>query len=337
MPSLQFLQPLTPMLSAVLVAIVADMLLRLLPQARDRLDPLLGIPARFASRFDRKLNRRERSMNTRASRGVFTLLFMLAVGVALAVGAEALVKVQPEIEPMIWWLCLRITFPWTAAAELLKVLKDTKSSAATPGMAVLERRRVSVLVPTKNPDRHAVVRMLIEAAAQTLHRGLLAPVLWAVVAAFCNYPPLATAVFVTALLETERVIVTLDNADTPFAKPFQVIEAVINFVPARVAALLWVLGALFTPNASPAAALRGMFNQSESFKIVNSGWPVAAVAGALNVALPGGKKRDGWIGPSDATAKTDIGDVQRMVWLHAVTLGLTVLIFTATLFIAIGS
>src|SRR5690242_11948101 len=104
MPFLHFLQPLIPVLSAVLVAILGDALLRLLPQARDRLDPLLGIPARMADRLMNKLNRAERAKKTRASRGLITLLFMVIVAVALGGGAEALRRYYPEIEPVLWFL-----------------------------------------------------------------------------------------------------------------------------------------------------------------------------------------------------------------------------------------
>jgi adenosylcobinamide-phosphate synthase len=333
MPFLHFLQPLIPVLSAVLVAILGDALLRLLPQARDRLDPLLGIPARMAERLMSKLNRAERAQKTRASRGLITLLFMVIVAVALGGGAEALRRYYPEIEPVLWFLCFRATFPWTAGYELTREKKITPAK----GLAILVRRRVPQFITVKNPDGHGVARMFIEATATSLHRGYLSPVLWGVVAALVHYPALFVAVFITALLEAERIIVTVDNIDTPFAQPFQLIEAIVNFVPARVAALLWVLGSCFTPGAKPGEALAGMFRQSEKHALVNNGWPEGAVAGALNVALPSGKKRDEWLGGKNATARADAADVQRVIFLHAVTLGLTVLIFTATLFIAIGS
>lgn len=336
MTTLQFLAPLVSPLSAVLLAVIVDMLLRLLPQARDRLDPLLGIPARFTQRFETKLNRASRGKKTRETRGVITLLFILAIALILGAGAAGFVDTYEAAEPLIWFLCFRLTFPWTAIVELLKIWKN-KNHAAEMGMHILERRRVPVLVPTKNPDRHAVARMMTESAAASLHRGLLTPVLWGVAAALCGWNALGVAVFVTALSEAERVVLTQENADTAFAKPFHFIEAILHFVPARVAALFWALGAAFTPGASPRYALMCMFGQSDTHRAVNAGWPVAAVAGALNIALPGGKKRDGWIGRTASTARAGEGDLQRVLWLHAVTVTVTVLVLTVVLFLGIAS
>lgn len=333
--NLHFLQPLLSPLSAVLLAVMVDMLLRLVPQARDRIDPLLGIPARFALRFEKKLNRKTRGKKTREMRGVITLVLVLIIGMILAVGIEEAGLHYQGIEPLFWFVCFRLTFPWTATVELLKAWKHKK--AAAEGMDILERRRISILVPTKNPDRHAVARMVIEASAVSLHNGFLSAVLWGCVAALFGHSAIAVAVFVTVLLEAERVIVSQENADTPFAQPFQLIEAIINFVPARVAALFWALGAFFTPGASPNGALACMFNQSDAHRAVNAGWPVASVAGALNIALPGGKKRDGWIGRSKSTAKAGEGDVQRVLWLHVVTVTVTVLVLTAVLILSLAA
>lgn len=337
MTLLAYLQPLTPVLSAVLVAVIADILLRLVPQARDRLWPLFGAPAALAEHLMRKLNRRERTKKVRFSRGIITLSIVTLVALALGGLCQMLARHQPGFEPLIWFLCLQLTFPWSAGAEVAKALRHKGKEAVTEGQAVLARRHVPVLVPSPNPDRHAIARMLIEATATSLHRGLLSPLLWALAAKLAGLPPLWVAVVVTCLLEAERVVVTQETMTSPFAMGFEVVEAIINFVPARVAALLWVLGAVFTPGANPVRALRGMFTQSAGHRAVNSGWPVAAVANALNTALPGGKKRDLWIGPAKATARADLGDVQRALWLHAVTLALTILVFTALLLLSIGA
>jgi len=336
MNALAYLQPLTPVLSAALVAVLVDILLRLGPQARDRVWPLLGLPAAMAHSLKRKLDRKERGQKTRFTRGIITLFAMAIVGLVLGGVCQLVVQHKVSFEPVIWFLCLQLTFPWTAGAEILKALKRPEKEAIANGLLVLARRHVPVLVPSANPDRFAIARMLIEATATSLHRGLLSPLLWGIAAKLAGLPPVMVAVFVTCLLEGERVIVTQETKDSAFAHGFEVIEAIINFVPARVAALLWVLGAVFTPGASPVKALSGMFVQSEGHRAVNSGWPVAAVAGALSIALPGGKKRDLWIGPKNATAKAEPRDIQRALWLHAVTVALTVLIFTALLLLSIG-
>src|SRR5690606_27106961 len=145
----QFLQPLVPMLSAVLVAVLVDVALRfLVPPARDRMDPLFGIPARFAHRLENKLNRAERALSVRLTRGFIALGIMAAIGLILAVGLSVLSREHEIVAPVIWWACFRITFPWTAGLELLKAYKSSDSGAAK-GLAILERHRITALVPTK--------------------------------------------------------------------------------------------------------------------------------------------------------------------------------------------
>jgi adenosylcobinamide-phosphate synthase len=332
-----YLQPLTSILSAILLAILVDIALRLLPQARDRLMPLLGLPAGLALSLNRRLNRQERATNTRYNRGIFTFAVIVLFGFMLGFFCVFLVRQLLELEPVIWFLCFQVTFPWTAGAELLKALQEPEKQAVSEGLAILRRRQVSVLVPTANPDRHAIARMMIEATATSLHRGWLSPVLWAIVVKLFGGPALVTAIIVVTLLEAERVLVTQDTKNTPFVLPFELAEAIINFIPARVAALLWALGAFFTPGAKPLTSLRAMFVQSSAHRAVNSGWPVGAVAGALNIALPGGRKRDLWVGAANSTAKAEPRDIRRAMFLHAVTLGLTILIFTALLLLSIGA
>ncbi len=335
---MQYLSTLTPVLSAVLVATILDILLRLLPQARDRMLPLLGVPAALAQSLNRKLNRSERGKNTRYNRGVITLGIMMAAGLLLGGFFQLVVRMNSALEPLIWFICFRLTFPWTAGVELLKAWtnKPNKQDVAK-GLAIIERRQVPVLVPSSNPDRHAIARMMIEAAAVSLHRGWFSPILWGVAAKFAGFPPVLVMVLIVTLLEAERVIVTQESKHTPFTAGFELIEAIINFIPARVAALFWALGAFFTPGAKPLAAIRSMFVQSTTHRAINSGWSVAAVAGALNVALHGGKTRDGWVGGKNATARADINDIRRVIFLHAVTLALGALVLTALLMLSIGA
>jgi adenosylcobinamide-phosphate synthase len=331
MNTLAYLQPLTPTLSAILLALLVDIGLRLLPQARDRIAPLLGLPARLAASLNRRLNRKERTYNTRYNRGIFTLIVVLSFGLIFGLVLEIISKQPLPIEPVIWFLCFQVTFPWTAGTELLKT-QDVNG-----GLQVLERREVHVLVPSTKPDRHAIARMFIEATATCLHRGYLSPVLWAIFIRLFNGPAILVAVLIVTLLEAERVLVTQETKNTPFVAPIEWAEAIINFVPARIAAFLWALGAFFTPGAKPFTALRAMFVQSAAHRTVNSGWPVAAVAGALNIALPGGKKRDLWVGAANATAKAEPRDISRAIFLHAVTLSLTILILAAMLLLSIGA
>lgn len=334
---LSVLQPLAPVLSAILAALLIDVILRLVAAARDYIEPLWGIPSGVAQWLKQKLDRQERTRQVRLARGRIAVAFILLIGLGLGAILHVFAAIQPALVVAIWFFCFRLTFIWTACVDVLKIWDMQDREFVTKGMDILRRRRVNILVPSTKPDRHAIARMLIEASAISLHRGWLSPVFWAMIAALLGWSPILVGVCVTVLLEAERVIVTAESKDNAFSQGFEVIEAVINFVPARVAALFFVLGAFFTPGAQPLTALRAMFVQSEGHRFVNGGWPVAAVAGALNVALPSGIKNTKWLGPKNATAKTGYNDVKRALWLHCVTIAVAGLVLTALLFLSLAS
>jgi adenosylcobinamide-phosphate synthase len=333
----QFLQPLAPILSSFLAALVADIALRLLlPAIRDRFDPLLGMPARWAMRLSEKLDRAGRGASVKTTRSLITLFVLTLIALLIGWGVHEAAPFFALLPPVCWFLCLRVTFPWSAAADLFRASDKNKLEAAK-GAAVLQRRRIVPVVPVANPDQHGVIRMVIESTAVSLHRGALTPLLWGCAAVLANLPYWPVVILIVFLQEAIRVIVTASAIGQPFVAPFELAETIINFVPARVAAVFIMLAALVTPGARPIAALRDMFGQSHRHWAINSGWPLAAFAGALHVALPGGLTRNGWVGPKTASARTTIADLKRAVWLHATAVLLIVLFAAATLLLALAS
>ena len=62
------------------------------------------------------------------------------------------------------------------------------------------------------------------------------------------------------------------------------LDDVLNFIPARLTALLLVL-ATFLSRRSASASWRVALSDHSKTESINAGWPMAAVAGALNVQL----------------------------------------------------
>lgn len=337
------LQPLAPLLSMVLLALVLDCLCRLAAPLRDRMDPVFSLPAALAGWIQRKLDRKERTRAILLARGRIAVLAMLVAGILTGIAADMSGIFYPVMVPVLWFSCLHLTNGWTACTELLKLPFQAGKSASEKAFAqqarqILERRRVFWSHAPHNADHHSVMRVLAESMAVSLHRGWLTPVLWAIAGLYAGLPPLATALAVIFLLEAQRVVVASSGPRTAFAQAFIILDAVINFVPARVAALFWVLGAVFTPAARPLAALRLIFAQGSRHHDANDGWPLAAVAGALGVAFPADtQKQSAWIGGATASARISRNDIKRLLWLHAVTVALVALVFTAMLFLSLAA
>jgi adenosylcobinamide-phosphate synthase len=114
---------------------------------------------------------------------------------------------------------------------------------------------------------------------------------------------------------------------------------VLTAIPARLAALLFVVAALFAPGASPAGALRVAWRDSGKHPSFSAGWPLAAVAGALDLALAGpdaqtGRKTD-WIGSGRARATAS--DVSRVLYLFVVACLLVVAVAAGAVILSLTS
>src|SRR5947207_14018550 len=109
-------------------------------------------------------------------------------------------------------------------------------------------------------------------------------------------------------------------------------DDVVNLVPAPLSGLLLVVAALFAGDARAGPALRIMLRDGRKHHSPNAGWPEAAMAGALGLALAGprqyaaGAVNDPWLG--DGTPFARPADIIRALPLVAlaglVRTGLTV-------------
>src|SRR6185436_6223808 len=61
----------------------------------------------------------------------------------------------------------------------------------------------------------------------------------------------------------------------------------VNLPASRLSALLIVLAATFTGNASASGAWRAVWHDAGKHRSPNAGWPEAAMAGALGLSLAG--------------------------------------------------
>src|SRR5439155_15017940 len=101
----------------------------------------------------------------------------------------------------------------------------------------------------------------------------------------------------------------------------------LNLVPARLSGLLLVVASAFTGEAAARHALRAMLRDGRRHHSPNAGWPEAAMAGALGLALAGPRQYAGervddpWLGGGTARARTaDIGRALRLYALACLLL-----------------
>jgi adenosylcobinamide-phosphate synthase len=93
------------------------------------------------------------------------------------------------------------------------------------------------------------------------------------------------------------------------------LDDVVNWLPARLAALLILAAASFFSGTTPAAGCRAMRRDAALHRSVNAGWPEAAMAGCLGLRLAGPRRyggelvEDAWMG--EGTPLATPADIRR--------------------------
>ena len=144
------------------------------------------------------------------------------------------------------------------------------------------RRSVAMIVgrDTKGMDRPAVARSAIESAAENLSDGVIAPVFWFAIA---GLPGLL-------IYKITNTADSMIGYRTPRHKNFGWAAArfddLLNLIPARLTALLiWAV----TTRPDP----RKIIREAPLHRSPNAGWPEAAMAHGLQIALSGPRSYDG--------------------------------------------
>lgn len=260
--------------------------------------------------FDRRLNRIERSNRSRLIRGGITTVVLVTL--AAAVGT-AIHWVAVTV-PFCWFFELLVMTALIAQRSLYDHVARVKIELDQSGLAA-GREAVSHIVG-RDPntlDDHGVCRAAIESLAENFSDGVVAPVFW-------------TLLFGLPGLLAYKTINTLDSMighKTPrylyFGRVAARLDDVANWIPARISGAILVLAAVIAPGARPLAALRTMFRDAGKHRSPNAGWPEAATAGALDLALAGPRRypevvvNDPWVGDGRARATTaDIAAALRL-------------------------
>jgi adenosylcobinamide-phosphate synthase len=281
-------------------------LFRLLPHPVVVIGRLIGV-------LDRRLNRPERSEADRRRRGIL-VAFGLSLG-ALALGA--LISFLARALPHAWLFEVFVAATLLAQRSLFEHVHDVAVALRNSGLEA-GRYAVSRIVgrDPQSLDAHGVARAAIESLAENFGDGVVAPVFWY---ALLGLPGL---LLYKTINTADSMIGHRNDKYRAFGMASARLDDVLNLVPARLAGLLLALAAPFVPKGKPVSALLTMVRDARHHRSPNSGWPEAAAAGALDLALGGPRKYPGlvvdekWIGAGRARA--ELADIHRALHLYTV-------------------
>jgi adenosylcobinamide-phosphate synthase len=225
----------------------------------------------------------------------------------------------------IQWVLAEFEFGWIAGALIGSIfiayrgLFNHVRAVADSLDSSLEQGRVAVAhIVGRDPDsldEHGVARAAIESAAENFSDGVVAPILWFAV---LGLPGLFICKAVNTL---DSMIGHRDSRYEHFGKFAARLDDGVNAVPARVAGLLIVITAGISFATRGGQAWSAAINDAEKHRSINAGWPEAAIAGALGLALAGPRCYrdciidDAWMnksGRADATT----ADIRRALSLY---------------------
>ncbi len=234
-------------------------------------------------------------------------------------------------------LCLLLPHGWLALALLMSTLLawrglDQHVAAVAAGLdrSLATGRHSVAQIVGRDPaslDEHAVARAAIESAAENFSDGVLAPLFWGLVLG------LPGMLAYKALNTADSMIGHRSPRFCHFGRFAARADDAANWLPARLAALLILAAAAFTPCASAPAGWRAMTRDARRHRSPNAGWPEAAIAGALGLRLAGPRSyggalvEDAWIGEGRTAAtpadiRQALGVIRRATLLTAALLAL---------------
>jgi adenosylcobinamide-phosphate synthase len=134
---------------------------------------------------------------------------------------------------------------------------------------------------TAELDEQGITRAVVETVAENASDGVIAPLFYLALGG----PALAMAY--KAVNTLDSMIGYKNAAYKNFGWAAARLDDLANFVPARITAILLSLAALCLPGASGRDAFRVSLHDGRKHASPNSGYPEAAVAGALGLRLGG--------------------------------------------------
>ena len=257
---------------------------------------LLG---RLIGALESALNRPALAAEIRRRHGILAVLIVVAVAA------------------LVGWLVDRLAarLPWGDLLEIaaIAVLMAQRSlyehvaavgrALATSGLAAARAAVAHIVGRTPDSlDSAGVARAAIESLAENFSDGVVAPVFWYVLLGLpglCAYKAINTL---------DSVIGHRSERYRDFGWAAARLDDLANLVPSRLAGLL--------------LALAAMLRDARKHRSPNAGWPEAAMAGALNVALAGPRRygsevvQDPWVGPG--TPQVGSGDIGRALDVYVV-------------------
>ena len=276
----------------------------------------IGHPVIWMGRLIAGLDLRLNRGDGRKLKGVAMLALLLGVT------ALATIAIRLALGP--------IPFGWIIEAILATTLLAQKELGRAV-RAVAEalthsleagRKQVSQIVgrDPQTLDEAGVSRAAIESLAESASDGIIAPLFWLVLG---GLPGIA---LYKAINTADSMVGHQTDRHREFGWASARLDDLVNWIPARLTALLFAGAAFWVKGADAEKAWTSALRDAKKHASPNAGWPEAALAGALGLSLGGPRAYDGEVHdlPEFGNGRRDLGptDIIKALELYAMLLNL---------------
>lgn len=225
------------------------------------------LAGKMVEALDERLNGSQTTASTRRTGGVVAMIILVVVGAAVG--------------RVIEWLPGGEIWSAAVAAVLLshRALVQHVEAVANGLLNGLDEGRAAVgRIVGRDPktlDENGVARAAIESGAENFADGVVAPAFWFLIAGL-------PGILVYKLVNTaDSMIGHRNDRYAEFGWAAARLDDVMNFVPARLTALLFSIADLSLDG------IRIAFRDAKGHRSINAGWPEAAMAALIDVRLAG--------------------------------------------------
>jgi adenosylcobinamide-phosphate synthase len=239
---------------------------------------------RLISIFDRVLNREGMMASSRRLTGILALTIVVAIAALAGLWVERILLILPlGFIPV-----ALIASSLIAQKSLERHVRAVADALEKDGLAAA-RVAVSRIVgrDTWVLDQAGVARAAIESLAENFSDGVIAPAFWL---ALLGLPGAAAY---KAINTADSMIGHRTPRHEAFGWAAAKIDDLVNLPASRLSALLIVAAAAVIPTCSAREAWRAVWRDAGRHRSPNAGYPEAAMAGALGLALAGPRSYGG--------------------------------------------
>jgi len=235
--------------------------------------------------LDQRLNLPSLSANEARERGIFALAILVMVSL---IGGYALAEVLGSLGLPGWVAEIVLVSIFIAQKSLIDHVGEVGHALRTSGIE--GGRQAVAQIVGRNPDHldgPGIVRAAIESLAENFSDGVVAPVFWYVVLGLPGI--IAYKVVNTA----DSMIGHRSERYLQFGRATALFDDWINWPAARISAALIAAASIASGGLSHGRnAMATAMRDAGSHRSPNAGWPEAAMAASLGIALGGPRTYD---------------------------------------------